>query len=125
MGQEFNVTLALENMPKMWISLCHDANQMMELVNGTEIKLCFDIGHANISGTITDILELKENFANIHMHDNLGDRDYHLVLGEGNIDIPGILKQLSGYKGDYIIESTNLNEGIQSKLILEKMLNNP
>jgi sugar phosphate isomerase/epimerase len=124
-GQEFNMTLALENMPKMWISLCHDANQMMELVNETGIKLCFDLGHANISGTIQEIMELKEDFANIHIHDNHGDRDYHLVLGEGNIDIPGILKQLSGYKGDHIIESTNLEEGIRSKLILEKMLNSP
>lgn len=124
-GQEFNVTLALENMPKMWISLCHDANQMMELVKETEIKLCFDIGHANISGTIKDIMGLKEDFANIHIHDNHGDRDYHLVLGEGNIDIPGILTQLSGYKGDYIIESTDLDEGVRSKLILEKMLNKP
>jgi sugar phosphate isomerase/epimerase len=124
-GQEFDVILALENMPKMWISLCHDANQMKELVNETEFKLCFDTGHANISGTTTDILELKENFANIHLNDNLGDRDYHLVLGEGNIDFPGILKQLTDYKGDYIIESTNLEEGIKSKLILEKMLNSP
>jgi sugar phosphate isomerase/epimerase len=124
-GQEFNVTLALENMPKMWISLCHNGLQMKELVEDTEIKLCFDIGHANISGTIQEIMELKENFANIHLHDNLGDRDYHLVLREGNIDIPGILKQLIGYKGDYIIESTNLEEGIRSKEILEKMLNSP
>lgn len=124
MGKEFNVTLALENMPRMWISLCHDAHQMMELVNDTEIKFCFDIGHANISGTITDILKLKENFANVHIHDNLGDRDYHLVVGEGNIDVLGFLEQLKGYKGDYIIESTNLEEGIRSKRILEKMLNN-
>jgi sugar phosphate isomerase/epimerase len=120
--EEYGVTLALENMPKMWISLCHDAQQMKELIEGTDIKLCFDFGHANISGTLKEILTLKEDFANIHIHDNCGDKDFHLVLGEGNIDFPGILRQLKGYKGDYIIESTDLETGMKSKDLLEKML---
>jgi sugar phosphate isomerase/epimerase len=120
--EEYGVILALENMPRMWISLCHDAKQMKELIEGTDIKLCFDFGHANISGTVEEILKLKEDFANVHVHDNNGDRDHHLILGQGNMDIPGILKELKGYNGDYVIESTNLEEGIKSKEILEKLL---
>ena len=121
--EEYGVILALENMPKMWISLCHDAKQMRELTEGTDIKLCFDFGHANISGTVDEILELKEDFANVHVHDNNGDRDHHLVLGKGNMDIPGILRELKDYSGDHVIESANLEEGIQSKEILENILN--
>jgi sugar phosphate isomerase/epimerase len=124
-GEEYGVILALENMPQMWISLCHDAQQIKELIMDTNLKICFDFGHANLSDAINEIMELKENFANIHIHDNLGDHDYHLVLGEGNIDIPGILLGLSEYKGDYIIESTNLIEGIKSRDVMEKMLNDP
>jgi sugar phosphate isomerase/epimerase len=120
--EEYGVVLALENMPKMWISLCHNAQQLEDLTDGTNIKLCFDLGHANISGTISEILNLKENFVNVHLHDNNGDRDYHLILEEGNIDIQGVLKELKGYDGDYIIESTNIEEGVKSKHILEKML---
>jgi sugar phosphate isomerase/epimerase len=120
--EEYGVILALENMPRMWISLCHDAKQMKELIEGTDIKLCFDFGHANISGTVEEILKLKEDFANVHVHDNHGDRDHHLILGQGNMDIPGILKELNGYNGDYVIESTNLEEGMESKEILEKLL---
>ena len=120
--EEYGVILALENMPRMWISLCHDARQLKELTEGTNIKLCFDFGHANISGATEEIMALKEDFVNIHVHDNNGERDHHLVLGEGNIDIPGILRDLRGYSGDYIIESTNLEEGIQSKEILKKLL---
>jgi sugar phosphate isomerase/epimerase len=121
--KEYGVILALENMPRMWISLCHDAKQMKELIEGTDIKLCFDFGHAYISDTVYEILDLKEDFINIHIHDNNGDRDHHLVLGEGNMDIPDILGKLKGYSGDYIIESTNLATGIKSRDILEKMLN--
>lgn len=120
--EEYGVILALENMPRMWISLCHDARQMEELIQGTDIKLCFDFGHANISGTIHEIMNLKEDFVNIHVHDNNGDRDYHLVLGKGNIDIQGILSELGRYKGDFIIESTTLEQGMQSRDILERYL---
>lgn len=119
---EYDVVLALENMPKMWISLCHDAEQMRELIEGTELKVCFDVGHANISGSIEGFLDLKNEFANVHLHDNPGDVDRHMVLGEGNIDIKGILKSISAYKGDYVIESMNLQEGIKSKEILKRML---
>ncbi|UCE37132.1 MAG: sugar phosphate isomerase/epimerase [Thermoplasmata archaeon] len=119
---EYGITLALENMPRMWISLCHDAEQIKESIEGTEIKICFDVGHANISNTIDDILELKKDFVNLHLHDNDGEKDWHLVLGQGNIGYPDILKELSGYSGLYVIESTNLEEGIRSKAILEGVL---
>jgi sugar phosphate isomerase/epimerase len=120
--EEYGVVLALENMPKMWISLCHNAEQMRELLQGTDLKICFDFGHANISGAIDELMELKDSLANLHVHDNCGDHDYHLVLGEGNIDWAPALKKLQNYKGPYVIESTGLDEGIKSKEILTKWL---
>ncbi|UCE75270.1 MAG: sugar phosphate isomerase/epimerase [Methanomassiliicoccales archaeon] len=95
---------------------------MAELIEGTNLKICFDVGHANISEDIGGFLGLKETFANIHLHDNDGKIDRHLVLGQGNIEISAILKQLKGYEGDLVIESTNLEQGIQSKTILTEML---
>jgi sugar phosphate isomerase/epimerase len=121
-GEEYGVVLALENMPRMWISLCHDAKELKELIEGTNMKICFDFGHANISNDIPGLMGLKKDFANIHIHDNDGKIDRHKVLGQGEIDFADILKELKGYKGDYIIESTNLEEGMESKIILEKML---
>lgn len=121
-AEEYGVILALENLPRMWISLCHDAHQIKELIDGTNMKICFDFGHANISDTIDGFMELKDSFANLHLHDNDGGKDWHMVLGEGNIDFKGILKELSGYTGNYVIESTNLEDGIRSKAILEELL---
>lgn len=121
-GEEYGVLLALENIPKMWISLCSDAKEMKELVGGTNLKICFDVGHAHISGAVDGFLDLKENFVNIHLHDNNGDKDKHLVLGEGNIGLKEILKELKGYEGDFVIESTSLEDGIRSKTFLEKIL---
>ena len=85
--EEYGVSLALENMPKMWISLCSYAQEIAALIEGTGLKICFDLGHANISGDINGFLGLKHSFANVHLHDNDGRIDRHLVLGEGNINI--------------------------------------
>ncbi len=121
-GEEYGIVLALENIPKMWISLCSDAQEMKELIDGTNLKVCFDVGHAHISGTVDGFLDLKENFVNLHLHDNNGDKDKHLVLGEGNINIKEILKELKGYNGDFVIESTSLEDGIRSKTVLKDIL---
>ena len=55
-GEEFGVVLALENIPRMWISLCSTASELMELLDGTNMKICFDVGHANISRDIMGFL---------------------------------------------------------------------
>jgi sugar phosphate isomerase/epimerase len=122
-GEEYGVVLALENIPKMWVSLCSNAQEMKELIEGTNLKICFDVGHAHISGAIDGFLELKEDFVNLHLHDNNGDKDKHLVLGEGNIDLKEILKELKGYEEDFVIESTSLEDGIKSKAVLIEILN--
>ncbi len=121
-AEEYGVILALENLPRMWVSLCHDAHQIRELIDGTNMKICFDFGHANISDTIDGFMDLKDSFANLHLHDNDASKDLHMVLGQGNIDFKGILKKLSGYNGNYVIESTNLEDGLKSKAILEGLL---
>lgn len=121
-NEEYGVVLALENLPKMWISLCSNAQEMKELIEGTNIKICFDVGHAHIAGEINDLLGLKKDFVNLHLHDNNGEKDKHLVIGEGNIDLKHILEELEGYEGIFVIESTNLEEGIKSKAILTEML---
>jgi sugar phosphate isomerase/epimerase len=121
-GEEYGIMLALENIPKMWISLCSDAQEMKELIDGTNLKVCFDVGHAHISGTVDGFLDLKENFVNLHLHDNNGDKDKHLVLGQGNINLKEILKELKEYKGDFVIESTSLEDGIRSKTVLKDIL---
>ncbi len=120
--EEYDVVLALENIPKMWISLCSFAAEINELIEGTNLKICFDVGHANIANDIDGFLELRGLIANVHLHDNNGQKDGHLVLGEGNINIVGILKNLRGYNGDHVIECLNLEEGIRSKAILKGLL---
>ena len=121
-AEDYSITLALENMPiKNW-TLGNSANEILEMISGTSIGICFDIGHAFIQNEVDEFLKNIDLIYNVHFHDNNGRRDEHLVLGEGAIDIPNIIKKLNnGYTGNIIIESNNLHEGVKSKEYLEKL----
>lgn len=98
------ITLALENMPLTSITVGHRPVEMEEMTEGLEIKWCFDVGHANTTDTIDDFLDHVGRFANIHIHDNMGEKDQHLPLGDGNIDWRKVFDSLSSYNGNFVLE---------------------
>ena len=120
---EYGVTAAIENMPSFPIMMGQTADELLELIDGTDLKICFDIGHANTVGTIGDFIDrFSDRIANIHIHDNFGDRDAHMTIGDGKIDFPSVLSKLRNYKRNYIIEAKSLPSAIESKKRLEKLL---
>jgi len=115
-SQEFGVRVALENMPAMGpMTMGRTPQELFGLLNGYDLGVCFDIGHAHTMNAIEDFLVHKERFANVLVHDNMGERDQHLPVGDGNIDFKQVLKQLSGYDGRYVIEARSLNEAVVSR----------
>ena len=113
---EFGIAIAVENMPSFRFMLGRKAEELNELVEGTNMGICFDIGHANTTGQIDKMIDLfKDRIVNVHIHDNHGEQDEHLAIGDGKIDFKPILKRLSGYKGNYIIESKSLESAVRSK----------
>ena len=92
-------------------------------MDGTDLGICFDIGHANTMGQIDDMVEtFGDRIVNVHIHDNNGQRDEHLTIGDGAIDFDRVLGLLSSYRGNYIIESKNLDSAVESQSRLKKML---
>jgi sugar phosphate isomerase/epimerase len=52
-----------------------------------QVKFCFDTGHAHIEGGVGPGFELmRERVVSVHVHDNHGDKDEHLLPSEGTID---------------------------------------
>ncbi len=122
-AQDSGVRVALENMPNMgMVMMGRSPAELLPLLEGLDLGICLDIGHANTAGTIDDFLRIKDRFINVHIHDNLGDRDAHLTIGEGNIDFKKVLAGLSGYDGRYVIEARNLADGAVSRDRLEGLL---
>jgi len=123
---EFGIAAALENLPMMpsfGFMIGKTAKEMHELIDGTEMRICFDTGHANTVGQIDEIIDLLgDRIVNVHIHDNNGSNDDHMTIGDGNIDFKKTLSKLSKYKGRYIIESRSLESAVTSRERLNELL---
>lgn len=56
---------------------------------------CFDVGHWHLFAetSLSDWLaRLGHRLVHLHLHDNHGDSDAHLPLGEGTIDLPSLFR---------------------------------
>jgi sugar phosphate isomerase/epimerase len=85
-ARQRGVTLALENTPGEMATPANLKN-FLEQTRLTNVKLCFDTGHAHLEGGVVAGLEtLRDLVVTTHIHDNHGERDEHLLPYEGTID---------------------------------------
>ena len=96
--------------------------QLLEAIEGTELRVTFDVGHAHHAGFLDEWLDHVHLFRNFHIHDNDGSWDQHAVLGSRTIPFDKVLKAMEPYKGSYIIECSKYEEGVESKGVLEGWL---
>ncbi len=108
---EYGVKATVENMANVNGFLGRLPPEI-EAMTKNSVGFTFDIGHANTTHSIESFLELPID--HVHLHDNHGTADEHLVLGEGSIDWDRILNALRHYKGAFVIEAGNVDEGAQS-----------
>lgn len=98
--EELGMRLAVENMPKSdWLFFNKPDLDLHDL------GLVLDIGHANTCGTLQEFLN-HPALTHIHLHDNSGQGDEHLALGQGRIDLLPILK---------VIEERDLTATLEQK----------
>jgi sugar phosphate isomerase/epimerase len=93
-AEKYGLTLALENIFEKDPLLLA---KLIKTINSPRLTHCFDVGHYNVFADypLEDWFELMgEHITEIHLHDNHGDWDEHLALGEGAIDLPAIFAQL-------------------------------
>jgi sugar phosphate isomerase/epimerase len=78
-----------------------------EDLESAEIGICLDFGHAHMEGDLVDAIEVASgHLSAVHVHDNRGRADDHLLPFEGTIDWPAALTavQKVGYDGPMIFE---------------------
>ena len=93
-AKQRGVTLALENTPGE-MATPTNLKQFLEQTRLTNVKLCFDTGHAHIEGGLVPALETVGSLiVTAHVHDNNGERDDHLLPYEGTIDWDAALDAL-------------------------------
>ncbi len=85
-AKERGVTLALENTPGELATPAH-LRQFIVGTRLTDVRMCFDIGHAHIEdGVLASLEPMREFLVTSHIHDNHGDKDEHLLPYEGTIE---------------------------------------
>jgi len=85
-ARQRGVTLVLENTPGEMATPTNLKN-FLEQTRLTNVKLCFDTGHAHLEGGVVASLEaIRDLVVTTHVHDNRGERDDHLLPYEGTID---------------------------------------
>lgn len=118
-AQKYNTGIAVENLmswgnnPRTIIygSEYKELAELCDEFNSERLKICWDFGHANIMRNEFSQQEaikfLGERIKCTHIHNNYGDRDYHLPPDAGNIDWQSAMKALKeiNYSGPFTLET--------------------
>ena len=108
LAEECGVTLLSENILWGASSDPRIIADLVEAVGSNWFGWCFDTGHAHCCGYAPDVLtECAVAPLSLHIQDNDGSGDQHLIPGDGTIDwnvFTNTLKDI-GYLGDCVMEA--------------------
>lgn len=104
-AKDSGVYACIENLPNIPDFMFMDVNQLNDTLSRLELPMTLDIGHAHTNGFTPEEIYF-DSIKHIHMHDNLGDDDTHLALGEGSFDLNGFFDVFmkNNYDGIYMLE---------------------
>jgi sugar phosphate isomerase/epimerase len=92
------VDLMLENVPVVAGGTGGISSYSAVMASVPQLKCHLDIAHAYIEGGMGGIkaylTRFREQLVHIHIHDNHGEVDEHLALGDGEIDFKKVVKWL-------------------------------
>jgi sugar phosphate isomerase/epimerase len=89
-----DVTIALENTPGEF-GCPSSLQQFIKETHLKDLRFCFDIGHAHVDTGVAASLEVMHGrIVTTHLHDNHGEKDEHLLPGEGSIDWDAAVRSL-------------------------------
>jgi sugar phosphate isomerase/epimerase len=84
-ARPLGVDILLENIPNE-LSTPQRLREFIEATGFSELRVCFDTGHAHLGGGVeADFEALRDLVVSTHVHDNDGRDDTHLFPFEGSI----------------------------------------
>lgn len=135
---QLGITLLLENMlAHLMFGHVRDMMYLLGEIKTCAVGTCLDTGHAHLAGEMDHVIhKLSGHLKMVHVNDNHGHRDEHLIPGDGAIDWPRVISELQahGFSGSLILEiSSGDGEPVESVLaraqrgraFLEQLMANP
>ena len=105
---DLGVRLAIENVPSGWRA---DVRSLMALIEDAgaspAVGVCLDTGHRHLGGdNPAAIRTLGSKLITLHIHDNHGQRDEHIMPLDGTINWPPVVAALRAidYPGVFMYE---------------------
>jgi sugar phosphate isomerase/epimerase len=91
-AKDYGVQILLENIPND-LTAPERLVQFIHYTRMESLKICFDVGHAHLTASVASAFHtLKDRIASVHLHDNHGEKDEHLLPFEGTIDWPSAVR---------------------------------
>ena len=113
-AEKYGVNILVENFNRMqfddifWIDNATYTRQMIEHVNHPLFHAVWDTGHANLQEMPQDeeLLLLGDHVRALHVHDNMGDWDAHMLPFLGTMNMDAVMNGLAkiGYNGYFTFE---------------------
>ena len=110
MAGDSGVRVAVEVIPNSLSTPERLVHLIEEQLDGLDIGICFDYGHANLMGDLAEAVEtVSGHLWTTHVHDNRGREDEHLVpfMGTINWETAMMETQKIGYDGVWMFEVAN------------------
>ena len=113
------LTLAIEN---VFEETPDSLALLLKEIHSPHFRFCFDTGHHHVFSKVplSDWIEvLGEYLMEVHLHDNHGERDDHLPIGEGGFDFDEFFRLLAPRSLKPILtlephEETHLRRGLEA-----------
>jgi len=111
------VCLALENTCAPGVNAAFLV-ELVEEIGGAGLGICLDVGHAHLVGEVTEALRCCAPYLlSLHVHDNHGFQDEHLLPGKGSVawqKVMHVLQQV-GFAGLAVLE-LRVSRGVEGVL---------
>lgn len=95
---------------------------IFENIQHKNLKICFDYGHQNF---LTPNFDIMKNFGEyvsvLHIHDNFGSIDEHLVIGKGNINWDKVAEDLKNRQDLVLSSEIKIKEENYQEILKENL----
>ena len=119
-AENYNIQIAIENIPDCITETPKGLLELIGLLDSEVFTICYDVGHANISGQDpADMIQaLGSHIGCTHIHDNDGLHDSHTLPYYGKIDWERVMCAFAevGYSGNINYEAGLFVHGVPVEL---------
>jgi sugar phosphate isomerase/epimerase len=107
-GRTADVRFLVENMPPTYFGCdVPELRRIVDAVDDAHLGLIYDSGHANMAGDPVGVVRaMGPRLWGVHLHDNLGENDDHMIPGTGTAPLEAIAAAMAevGYGGTFLLE---------------------